>query len=216
MPFAEHRRGIACHTTLRTCASDSPWLRGIATVVILAPLLTACFELAQSRSASYSDSSGRSRGPSLRRGSVVLTIIGTITSSDSLAPLPSGFRCIPYTFSYAGVSSATGVRSPWFRSVLSAHPILYTPSPVTGFLWLVHPPATTGLRPRSRDSARPPYTMLSQHHAWLTLTRLMRFTYVTGCAVARTHGLGPRFSGVAPVLWSPSTRTPTQATSLFL
>lgn len=56
-----------------------------------------------------------------------------------------------------------GKRSRLFRSALSTHPILYTPSPDRGFIRLVHPPRSTGLRPHSKDSARPPYTVLSQH-----------------------------------------------------
>ena len=86
---------------LRIYASDSPWLPGIASVAVLAPCLTACFELSQSRSASHIDTHGRSRGPSLRRGFVVLTIISTMTSSDSSIPHFSGFRWLPYTFDYA-------------------------------------------------------------------------------------------------------------------
>jgi len=68
----------------------------------------------------------------------------------------------------------------------------------------------TGLRPRSRDSAGPSTPCSPSIAAWLTFTRLARFTWVTGCAVARAHGLGlgPRFSGVAPAPRSPSTRTP--------
>ena len=41
--------------------------------------------------------------------------------------------------------------------------VLYTPSPNSGFAWLVHPPGFTGLRPHYKGSAGPSYTAHSQH-----------------------------------------------------
>ena len=105
----------------------------------------------------------RSRGPSLRQGSVVLAIAGTMASSDS---------SIPASFRLSAAYLIPSLRDWLFRdgvevsivplsSVHTSHPLY------PGFLlWLRMVRSSTrvrGLRPRSKDSAEPPYTVLSQH-----------------------------------------------------
>lgn len=68
-----------------------------------------------------------------------------------------------------------------------------------------------GLRLHSKDSAKPPYTVLPQQKRTADIYEAeQRFTFITGCIFARAHelGLGPRLSGIAPVFQSPSTRMP--------
>src|SRR5262249_45064838 len=96
-----------------------------------------------------------------------------------------------------------------FRSALYIHPILYTPSSYPGFEWFVHPPEITAFVPVLKTRRNHPTPRSPSISARLKFTRLMRFTYVTGCMLARAHGLGlgPRLSDVAPAFQSPSTRT---------
>src|SRR6185437_15403743 len=91
-------------------------------------------------------------------------------------------------------------RSRSFRSALSTHPILYTPNSDPGFTWFIHPPKSAAFVPVLRTRRNHPTPCSPSITARLTFTRLIRFTSVTGCMLARAHGLGrgPRLSGVAP------------------
>ncbi len=85
-----------------------------------------------------------------------------MTSSDSLSPHRSDFRRIPYVFTYAMVNPRRSkVSIVPLSSVHTSHP-LYPEFPP----WLRLVRSSTerrGLRPHSKDSAEPPYTVLSQH-----------------------------------------------------
>jgi len=109
-----------------------------------------------------------------------------------------------------GGLSRDGVRPPSFRSVLCVHPALYIPSSRFDFAWLVIHRIAQAFAPILNARRNHPTPGSSSITAWLKFTRLKRFTRVTGCTLARAHGLdqGPRLSGVAPAFQSPSTRTP--------
>jgi len=68
-----------------------------------------------------------------------------------------------------------------------------------------------GLRPHSKDSAELPYTVLPQQKRTADIYEAdQRFTFVTGCILARAHelGLGLRLSGIVSAYQSPSMRMP--------
>jgi len=118
-----------------------------------------------------------------------------MTSSDSSVPHFSGFRRTTLFHRLRGRLSRDRQRSQLFRSALSTHPILYTPSPIPGFKWLVHPPGSLAFVPilrTQRDHFRPCSPSIP---AWLTLTRLVKVHLRYGlCSCARPRsGSGATF-----------------------
>src|ERR1700679_3878370 len=100
MPYAARLPCIPCRTTLRTYASDSSWLPGIAFAGVLAPCLMACFELSQSRSTSFIENMTEAEG--LPSGEVLLS-----PPSQVLCPPPTPLSRVSQAFGGRLIPSIT-------------------------------------------------------------------------------------------------------------
>src|ERR1039458_7656012 len=104
MPPAARLPYIPCRTTLRTYALDSSWLLGIVFAGVLAPCLKACFQLSQSRNASFIENV--TEVEALPSGEVLLS-----PPSSVLWPHPTPLSSVPSVFGGYLIPSVTQQRS---------------------------------------------------------------------------------------------------------